>query len=297
VDATHGPDAEVLAFRAAFDDRSPLDDLVRRGARQMLQAALESEVQAFLEQQAGKVDDQGRRLVVRNGSLPTRQILTGAGPLEVAQPRVRDKSPDASERVRFSSSILPPYLRKSKSLEELIPWLYLKGISTGDFSEALQALVGPEVRGLSANVIVRLKEQWSQEYDVWCRRDLSGTHYVYVWADGIHAKIRLEDEANSRQCLLVLMGATAEGEKELHRRRGWLPGKRAELVGVAAGSQAARIGAAAQAGRRRRRVGLLVRLEEDLPRDEGATLLGPQNGQCAQPPAQERTAQGQGRFA
>ena len=215
VEATHGPDAEVLAFRAAFDDRSPLDDLVRRGARQMLQAALESEVQAFLEQQAGKVDDQGRRLVVRNGSLPTRQILTGAGPLEVAQPRVRDKSPDASERVRFSSSILPPYLRKSKSLEELIPWLYLKGISTGDFSEALQALVGPEVRGLSANVIVRLKEQWSQEYDVWCRRDLSGTHYVYVWADGIHAKIRLEDEANSRQCLLVLMGATAEGEKEL----------------------------------------------------------------------------------
>lgn len=209
-EATDGPDAEVLAFRAAFDGRSPLDDLVRRGARQMLQAALEREVQAFLEQQAGKVDDQGRRLVVRNGSLPARQILTGAGPLEIAQPRVRDKSPDASERVRFNSSILPPYLRTSKSLEELIPWLYLKGISTGDFSEALQALVGPEVRGLSANVIVRLQEQWSQEYDVWCRRDLSGTHYAYVWADGIHARIRLEDAANSKQCLLVLMGATKE---------------------------------------------------------------------------------------
>jgi putative transposase len=208
-------DAEVLAFRATFDGRSPLDDLVHQGARRMLQAALESEVQAFLEQHTGKVDDQGRRLVVRNGSLPARQILTGAGPLEVAQPRVRDKSPEVAERVRFSSSILPPYLRKSKSLEELIPWLYLKGISTGDFSEALQALIGPEVRGLSANVIVRLKEQWSQEYDVWCRRDLSGKHYVYVWADGIHAKIRLEDEANSKQCLLVLMGATAEGEKEL----------------------------------------------------------------------------------
>lgn len=210
-----GDAAEVLAFRAAFAGRSPLDDLVRRGARQMLQAALESEVQAFLDQHAGQVDEQGRRRVVRNGSLPAREILTGAGPLEIVQPRVRDKSPEPGERVRFTSSILPPYLRKSKSLEELLPWLSLKGISTGDFAEALQALVGPEAKGLSANVIVKLKEQWSQEYDRWCRRDLSSKHYVYVWADGIYAKVRLEDEANSRQCLLVLMGATAEGEKEL----------------------------------------------------------------------------------
>jgi putative transposase len=208
-------DPEVLAFRAAFDGRSPLDDLVRQGARQMLQAALESEVQMFLNEHTHKVDDQGRRLVVRNGSLPARQILTGAGPLEVTQPRVRDKSSEATERVRFSSSILPVYLRKSKSIEELIPWLYLKGISTGDFSEALQALVGPGAKGLSANVIVRLKESWSVEYDQWMRRDLSGRQYVYVWADGIHAQIRLEDEPNSKQCLLVLMGATADGVKEL----------------------------------------------------------------------------------
>jgi len=208
-------DAEVLAFRAAFDGRSPLDDLVRQGARQMLQAALESEVQAFVDQYATKVDGQGRRLVVRNGSLPAREILTGAGPLPVSQPRVRDKSSEPAERVRFSSSILPAYLRKSKSIEELIPWLYLKGISTGDFSEALQALVGPAAQGLSANVIVRLKESWSQEYDQWMKRDLSGKRYVYLWADGIHAKIRLEDEANSKQCLLVLMGATADGVKEL----------------------------------------------------------------------------------
>lgn len=181
----------------------------------MLQAALESEVQTFLDQHARKVDDQGRRLVVRNGALPARQILTGAGPLEVTQLRVRDKSPDPSTRVRFRSSILPAYLRKSKSIEELIPWLYLKGISTGDFSEALQALVGPEAKGLGANVIVRLKESWSQEYDAWMKRDLSGKQYVYVWADGIHAQIRLEDEPNSKQCLLVLMGATANGVKEL----------------------------------------------------------------------------------
>jgi transposase-like protein len=208
-------DPEVLAFRAAFDDRSPLDELVRQGARQMLQAALESEVQTFLEQHSTKVNDQGRRLVVRNGSLPSRQILTGAGPLDITQPRVRDNSPEAVERVHFRSSILPAYLRKSTAIEELIPWLYLKGISTGDFSEALQALVGPEAQGLSANVIVRLKESWSQEYDAWMKRDLSEKQYVYVWADGIYANVRLEDEANSKQCLLVLMGATADGVKEL----------------------------------------------------------------------------------
>jgi transposase-like protein len=181
----------------------------------MLQTALESEVSAFLEQHATRVDDQGRRLVVRNGHLPSREIFTGAGPLEIEQPRVRDKSANAADRIRFSSEILPPYLRKSKSLEELIPWLYLKGISTGDFTEALQALVGPEAAGFSPNVIVRLKEKWSQEYDVWSRRDLSERQYVYFWADGIYANVRLEDEANSKQCLLVLMGATAQGEKEL----------------------------------------------------------------------------------
>ena len=205
----------VIGFSESDESRSPLDALVRAGARKMLQAALESEVQEFLEQHSSRVDDQGRRQVVRNGYLPPREIVTGAGPLEVSQPRVRDKSADATERVRFSSSILPPYLRKSKSIEELIPWLYLKGISTGDFSEALQSLIGPNASGFSANVVVRLKEQWSQEYDTWSRRDLSGKHYVYIWADGIYANVRLEDEANSRQCLLVLMGATAEGEKEL----------------------------------------------------------------------------------
>lgn len=207
-------DSIAFGFPGREVGQSPLDQLVREGARKMLQAALENEVEAFLEQHSGRVDDQGRRQVVRNGHLPSREIMTGAGPLEVAQPRVRDKSAE-TDRVRFSSSILPPYLRKSKSIEELIPWLYLKGISTGDFAEALQSLVGPQASGFSANVVVRLKEQWSQEYDTWSRRDLTGKQYVYLWADGIYANVRLEDEANSRQCLLVLMGATAEGEKEL----------------------------------------------------------------------------------
>lgn len=213
--ASETTERSVIEFPDRAEGQSPLDALVREGARKMLQAALESEVHAFLEAHSSCVDEQGRRQVVRNGHLPPREIITGAGPLEVAQPRVRDKSADPASRVRFSSSILPPYLRKSKSIEELIPWLYLKGISTGDFTNALQALVGPDASGFSANVVVRLKEKWSQEYDTWSNRDLTGKHYVYIWADGIHANIRLEDEANSKQCLLVLMGATADGTKEL----------------------------------------------------------------------------------
>ena len=208
-------DAEVLEFRANFEACSPLDEIVREGARRMLQAAIDAEVDEFIAAHADRRDEQGRRQVVRNGRLPSREILTGAGPLEVSQPRVRDKSPQKKERVTFSPSVLPRYLRRTKAIEELIPWLYLKGISTGDFSEALQSLVGEQAKGLSANVIVRLKEQWTSEYDEWSHRDLSGEQYVYVWADGIHVNVRLEDDANKRQCILVLMGATADGRKEL----------------------------------------------------------------------------------
>ena len=195
--------------------RSPLDSIVLDGARRMLQAALESEVEAFLEETAALLDERGRRRVVRNGYLPSREIVTGAGALEVSQPRVRDKAAIGDERIVFSSKILPPYLRKSRSMEELIPWLYLKGVSTGDFGDALESLVGPSAKGFSPNVIVRLKERWSREHEEWSRRDLSDTTYVYVWADGIHVTIRLGDEADSKQCLLVLMGATADGRKEL----------------------------------------------------------------------------------
>lgn len=146
-----------------------------------------------------------------------RQFLLGAGEvgLDVVQPRVRDKSASVVDRVKFSPQLVPAYLRRSKSVEEFLPWLYLKGISTNDFPEVLKALLGQEVAGLSPNVIVRLKDQWSEEYDQWNRRDLSDRQYVYFWADGIYANVRLEDEENSRQCLLVLMGATADGHKEL----------------------------------------------------------------------------------
>ena len=169
----------------------------------------------FLLIHSDRRDERGKRLVVGNGHLPSRELLTGAGSLAVQQPRVRDNSSDKDQRVHFSSSILPPYLRRSKSIDELLPWLYLKGISTGDFGEALQSLLGADAKRLSANVIVGLKDQWSQEYDDWCRRDLTQKHYLYVWADGIYINARLEDTENQRQCMLVLMGAMPDGRKEL----------------------------------------------------------------------------------
>ncbi len=188
-----------------------LTEVLRKGARELLAQAVEQEVHEWLAARADLTDERGRRRVVRNGHLPERTIQTGIGPVEVRQPRVHDRRPKA-ERELFSSKILPPYLRKTKSLEELIPWLSLKGISTGDFQEALAALVGPECPGLSANTITRLKSVWQEEYDVWSQRSLAGKEYVYVWADGIYSNVRLEDD---RVCLLVLIGVTKEGQKEL----------------------------------------------------------------------------------
>lgn len=208
-------DPEVLAFRQQFDERNPLDEIIRDGARKMLQAAIDAEVDNFIDRHRDRRDESGRRLVVRNGSLPSREILTGAGQVQIKQGRVRDNSPLAEDRVRFSPTVLPAYLKRTAAIEELIPWLYLKGVSTSDFSEALQALVGEKAKGLSPNVIVRLKEQWAAEYEQWMKRDLSEKQYVYIWADGIYAKVRLEDDSNKRQCMLVLMGATADGKKEL----------------------------------------------------------------------------------
>ena len=205
----------LASFQENSVPHSPLNELVQEGARRMLQAAIDAEVEEFLALHSTRVDSQGRRQVVRNGNLPSREILSGAGPLEVKQPRVRDKSADQQNRVRFSPQVLPPYLKRTNNIEDLIPWLYLKGLSTGDFTEALQSLLGEEAKGLSANVIVRLKEKWSQEYEAWSKRDLTGKQYAYVWADGIHVNVRLEDEANKRQCMLVILGVTASGEKEI----------------------------------------------------------------------------------
>jgi putative transposase len=188
-----------------------LTEVLRDGARRMLAQAIEAEVAAWIDERSNLKDSAGRRQVVRNGYLPERTIQTGIGPVEVQQPRVRDRRP-AEGREAFTSAILPPYLRKARSLEGLIPWLYLKGVSTGDFSEALQAILGPEAPGLSAATVTRLKAAWESEHEAWSKRSLAGTQYVYVWADGVHFNIRLE---GGRQCILVLMGATADGKKEL----------------------------------------------------------------------------------
>src|SRR5579883_3506775 len=167
-----------------------LTEILRDGARRMLARAIEAEA-AWIADHAHLKDEAGHQQVVRNGHLPDRTIRTGLGPIEVQQPRVRDRRP-AGQREAFTSAILPPYLRKTRSLEELIPWLYLKGVSTGDFAEALRALLGPEAPGLSATTITRLKAVWEAEHEAWSKRSLAGKHYVSVWADGVHFNIRLE---------------------------------------------------------------------------------------------------------
>ena len=194
--------------------RDILTAVRRDGAQQILATAIEAEVDDYLAGRATTVDAAGRRYVVRNGHLPQRAIQTPLGDVQVQQPRVRDRRP-ADERETYRSAILPPYLRKTPSLEALYPWLYLKGVSTGDFAEALQALLGPEARGLSATTITRLKAVWEHEYQAWSKRSLAHRRYAYVWADGVYFNVRLEDTDNKRQCLLVLMGATRDGKKEL----------------------------------------------------------------------------------
>ena len=199
-----------LSQPSTFSD--PLTEVLRSGARSLLARAVEAEVAAFLDGHSEARTEEGRRRLVRHGHLPEREIMTGIGPVAVRAPRVRDRTGQGAERIRFSSALLPPYARRSKSLEVLIPVLYLKGISTGDFAEALAALLGPDAGGLSASTVARLTEVWADEHAHWLKRDLSARHYVYFWADGIHVQARLEDDA---QCLLVIIGATPEGKKEL----------------------------------------------------------------------------------
>lgn len=185
-----------------------LTDVLREGARRMLMEAVEAEVQEFLTRHAPLKDGHNHQRVVRNGYLPERTIQTGLGDVPVKAPRVRDREGE----IRFSSQILPPYLRRTKSMAELLPWLYLRGISTGDFGSVLTSLLGQDAPGLSAATIGRLKESWKEEHLQWAKRDLSAKTYVYLWVDGIHFNVRM-DEAN--HCVLVVIGATQDGKKEL----------------------------------------------------------------------------------
>lgn len=189
----------------------PITDILRTGARKLLAEALETEIEMFLSEYSDLKDTFGRKRLTRNGYLPEREVQTGIGPVSVKVPRARDRNPASIDKVKFTSALLPPYLRKTKSMEELIPWLYLKGISTGDFNDALAAIVGKDSPGLSPSTVSRLKAVWEDEYEKWHKRDLSSKRYVYIWADGIYCNVRMED----RQCLLVIIGATKEGKKEL----------------------------------------------------------------------------------
>ena len=186
----------------------PLTEVLRHGARDLLQVAVEAEVAEFVERHRELKDAQDRQRIVRNGYQPERTIQTGIGDVPVKKPRVRDRVGE----IKFRSSILPRYLRRSRSLEELLPWLYLKGLSLGDFSPALTALLGKEAPGLSPSTISRLKEVWQDQYERWRRRDLAGKNFVYIWVDGVHFGVRLEDAS---QCILVVIGATPDGKKEL----------------------------------------------------------------------------------
>jgi transposase-like protein len=196
-----------LEKRAEDAEKPFFEQLLQEGARKLLQAAIENEILEYIQFHQDRRDEDGQRLVVRNGHLPEREIVSGVGPIKVRQPRVRHR-----DGGQFSSAILPKYMRRTPSVDALIPALYLKGISTGDFSEALAAILGEQASGLSATNIVRLKAGWEDDYKRWCQRDLSQKRYVYWWADGIYFNVRLDEE---RSCVLVLIGATEDGNKEL----------------------------------------------------------------------------------
>ena len=192
----------------------PLTEIARDGARRMLVAALRAEAASFVAQFEDERLPDGRQRVVRHGTGPERMIQTGIGPIPVQRPKVRDRAtgvPD-ERKIRFTSNILPKWARRSKSLDALLPVLYLRGISMGDFQEALAALVGADAPNLSPSVISRLTGEWQKEYDRWQRRDLSPRRYVYIWADGVYLQARMEPQA---ECILVILGATPEGRKEL----------------------------------------------------------------------------------
>jgi len=198
-------DSNLVQLKTPMEDA--LGELLKHGAQQFLAKAIEAEVDELLLQYgAQKVD--GKHSIVRNGYLPKRTIQTGLGDIPVKVPKVRDRS---GQGIKFNSRLIPPYLKRTKHLEEFIPWLYLKGISTGDMQPALETLLGEGATGLSTNTVSRLKQSWEQDYDSWRKRDLSKRRYVYLWADGVYSNVRMDD----RLCLLVIVGSDDTGRKEV----------------------------------------------------------------------------------
>ncbi|KAA5609572.1 IS256 family transposase [Rhodovastum atsumiense] len=206
-------DTRVVALRQPDEMDDPLTAVLRNGARRLLAQAVEAEAEAFLAEMRGLRLPDGRERLVRHGHGPERLVQTGIGPVPVRRVKLRDRgAPSEAERIRFTSALLPRWARRTRSLDALLPILYLRGVSMGDFQEALKALLGPEAPNLSPSVIGRLRDEWQADYTRWQRRDLSARHYVYFWADGVYLQARMEPQA---ECMLVLIGATPEGKKEL----------------------------------------------------------------------------------
>ena len=198
-------DSKIIQLNKPVED--PLHEVLQRGAKELLAKAVEAELNTLLTQYAS-LEINGKKAVVRNGHLPERTIQTGLGDIPVKVPKVRDRS---GQGIKFNSALVPPYLKRTKAIEEFIPWLYLRGISTGQMQPALESLLGEDAKGLSANTVSRLKQQWEQDYDVWRQRDLSKHRYVYIWADGIYSNVRMDDKL----CLLVIIGSDETGRKEV----------------------------------------------------------------------------------
>ena len=284
-------DANVVKLLQPGSFADPLTEVLRNGARALLAQAIEAEVAEFLAKHVDLKTATGLSRVVRHGHLPEREVMTGIGPVGVRQPRVRDRgAADDAGRIRFTPAILPPYARRSRSLEVLIPILYLKGISTGDFEEALAALLGKDAPGLSASTIARLKEVWIDEHEHWRKRDLSAKHYVYVWADGIYLQARLED---AKQCILVIIGATPEGRKEL---LGFTDGARESAQDwreLLLDLKNRGLAVAPELAVAKRRAWLLEGARRAVADHTRATLLGAQDRQRPQQTAEEPAAESQ----
>lgn len=193
------------------ENKDYLTEILKEGARRLLEEAINNEIEEYVNYFKNLKDDKGNQRIVRNGYLPERDIVTGIGSLKIKQPRIRDRK----KEMKYTSKILPRYMKRIPSINNLIPTLYLKGISTGEFSTALQAILGDNVKGLSATNITRLKSKWEAEYKSWNKRDLSNKEYIYFWVDGVYFNVRMESSENKKQCILVIIGVTESGKKEV----------------------------------------------------------------------------------
>ena len=269
-------DTTIIPLHQPGSIIDPLTEIAREGARRMLMAALKAEAASFVALFGDELLPDGRQRVVRHGAGPERTIQTGIGPITVQRQKVRDRATDVppEAKIRFTSNILPRWARRSKSLDALLPVLYLRGISTGDFQEALAALLGEDAPNLSPGVIARLTAGWQDDYDRWQRRDLSARRYVYIWADGVYLQARMEPQA---ECILVIIGATPEGQEGTARLPCRGARERAELARAAGRPQGPRPGRSARTGRRRRCAGVLEGARRGLPRHPPPALLVPQD--------------------